>query len=155
MARLTRCGSRTWTRCSTTTRNCVWWVERSFKCPIRWALSSRRWTCHKHRWVSLVTISFSYIRSSLDKSITQNLLLNFRHFKVKNLSSYHIGHYFCETLAKESWWQENCQHARSVLRSEISLKEQNPAYKLIRMLVKQSPGLCMDEAVIVTPSMGM
>ena len=49
---------------------------------------------------------------------------------------------------------ENCQHARSVLRSEIRLKEQNRAYKLIRMLVKQSPGLCMDACSYCHPLNG-
>lgn len=48
MAQWMPCGLRIWTQYSTTTRNCVWWVARSFRCPPKWASSLSPWTWRWH-----------------------------------------------------------------------------------------------------------
>ena len=67
----TRCGSRTWTLCWTTTRSCVWWAARSSRCPTSWASSLRPWISHKLRWVRhRAALSWP----STDRAVSQCLL---------------------------------------------------------------------------------
>lgn len=89
-AQWTQCGLRIWTQCLTTTRSCVWWAVRSFRCRHKWASSLSPWTWRWHRQPQWETPSL-WKPSLLERKLGQN---------PKSISGYSWGwkmYYYLET----------------------------------------------------------